>query len=339
MVWSANKNTIKFHRACKDLDLETLHNLLRFDKEKIDVKQLDEMKTLLETVGPIKMFSSMEQLQENMENDPQVKIVKMLCETDVDLHQKDLNGSTALHMACRGTKGTSSGSVLKFHANPRIVDILLEHGASVHAKDMHGHTPLHKACGSGNSDVVKTLIQHHADVHAKDHYGNTPLHKACERGNLEVVQTLIHHHADLHAMDESWETPLHKACWEGHLEIVKELLKYKPNINAICKGDERIKMTPLMSAAINGYFEIVEELTKHGAEINFSDPRYGSAMHLAITIEHELIVRTLLKNGCNINFRAKLTCEDDYLPDCTAFELALGMKSIDIVKMIAYHET
>ena len=140
-------------------------------------------------------------------------------------------------------------------------------------------------------------------------------------------------------MDEIRETPLHKACWEGHLEIVKELLKYKPNINAICKGDERIKMTPLMSAAINGYFEIVEELTKHGAEINFSDPRCGSAMHLAISIEHELIVRTLLKNGCNINFRAKLSSEDDYLPDCTAFELALGMKSIDIVKMIAYHET
>ena len=82
----------------------------------------------------------------------------------------------------------------------------------------------------------------------------------------------------------------------------------------------------------------MEELTKHGAEINFSDPKYGSAMHLAIELENEHIVRILLKNGCNTKFRATLTGEDNYLPDCTAFELALDIKSIGIVKMIAFHE-
>ena len=38
---------------------------------------------------------------------------------------------------------------------------------------------------------------------------------------------------------------------------------------------------------------------KHGAEINFSDPKYGSAMHLALELENVHIVRILLKNGCN----------------------------------------
>ena len=98
-------------------------------------------------------------------------------------------------------------------------------------------------------------------------------------------------------------------------------------------------MTPLMFAAVNGHFEIVEELMKHGAEINFSDPKYGSAIHLVLSEGHVHIVRTLLKNGCNTKFRAKLTCDDVDLPDCTAFEMALDEKSIDIVKMIVFHET
>ena len=62
-------------------------------------------------------------------------------------------------------------------------------------------------------------------------------------------------------------------------------------------------------------------------------------MHLAIELENEHIVKILLKNGCNTKFRAKLTGEDNYLPDCTAFELALDMKSNNILKMIAYQGT
>ena len=301
MFWNANETTMKLHDACRFQDLKKVNNILRNNKEKIDVKQLDEMKTLLYTVGPIKMFPSLEKLQEEMKNDPQVEIVKILCEIGVDLHQKDDFGETALHMVCRGSKGTHNGYRTKFHANPRIVAILLEHGASVDAKDDFGHTPLHDACASGN---------------------------------LEVVQTLIQHNADVHATHEDQDTPLHAACWSGNLETVQELLKYKPNVNAITKREGR--MTPLKCAVQIGSMEIVEELLKHGADINFSDPRYGSAMHLAMTNEN--MIKMLLKNGCNTT-RAELTYEGDDLPECTPFEMALDMKSIDIVKMIAFHET
>ena len=376
MFRNANETTIKLHQACTQQDLEKVNNIIRVDKEKIDVKQLDEMKTLLKTVGPIRIFASLEKLQEKMTNDPLEEIVKLLCEIGVDLHQKDYrsNGRTALHLVCHGTKGTNNGSVPKVHANPRIVEILLEHGAFVHAKDSNGDTPLHIACGRGNLEVVQTLLQHHADVnasadktrtplhhacwyghgtaeivqilldhgasvHAKDCYGNTPLHDACGSGKLEVVQTLIQRHADVHDTGETSKTPLHIACTGGHLEVVQELLKYKPKINAICKEDGRIEMTTLMCAALMGDFEIVEELLKHGADINFSDPKYGSALHLAIEFEYYQIVNILLKNGCNTKVRAKLTKDNDDLLGYTPFEVALDMKSIKVFKIIAFHET
>ena len=109
MFWNANETTMKLHDACRFQDLKKVNNILRNNKEKIDVKQLDEWKTLLKTVRPVFMFSSLEKLQEEMKNDPQVEIVKMLCEIGVDLHQKDYkyNGTTALYQVCRGTKATS----------------------------------------------------------------------------------------------------------------------------------------------------------------------------------------------------------------------------------------
>ena len=307
MVLNASETTIKFDQACRLVSygswdyLDKVHNIIINDKENIDVKQLDEMKTLLKTLGPSFKFPSLEKLQEAMKNDAKVEIVKMLCEIGVDLQQKDSYGKTALHMACRGTRWTY-GSTHKFHANPRIVAILLEHGASVHAKDCFGHTPLHDACVSGNLEIVQTLIQHNADVHAT--------HKA-------------------------WDTPLHAACWSGNLDVVQELLKYKPNVNALTKREE--KMTPLMCAAQSGSIEIVEELLKHGADINFSVPEYGSAMHFAMPDER--MINMLLKNGCNAKVRARLDYEDGELMNSTIFEVALDLKSIDIVKMIAFHET
>ena len=75
MSWNANETTIKFHRACRDLDLETVHNLLRFDKEKIDVIQLDKMGTLLNTVRFSEIFTSFDTLQEALEKDPNVEVV------------------------------------------------------------------------------------------------------------------------------------------------------------------------------------------------------------------------------------------------------------------------
>ena len=168
------------------------------------------------------------------------------------------------------------------------------------------------------------------------------MHFACTRKNLGIVQLLLQHNADVKAREMDQRTPLHFACIEGHLEIVKELLKHKPDINATWTTEESVKMTPLMLALASdlGYLDVVEELLMHGADIDFKDANVGNALHLAVEYGEKNVdtVKMLLKYGCNTNVRAKMTSDDEELPMCTAFELALNMKSISNVKTIAYHE-
>ena len=155
-----------------------------------------------------------------------------------------------------------------------------------------------------NPKIVKILLEHGASVHAKDDFGHTPLQDACESGNLEIVQTLIQHNAD---------------------------------VDGISENADGQHFTPLMIAAGYGFSEIAKELLKYGADVNFSNS-YGNSLHLTTKYGHSEIVKILLKNRCNANVRAKLDHDNNELINCTAFELALDIKSMGIVKMIAFHE-
>ena len=121
----------------------------------------------------------------------------------------------------------------------------------------------------------------------------------------------------------------------GNFKIVQELLKHEPEVNAFSDG---VFDTPLMYAAGMGRSDVVEELLNHGASIDYKNAEFGTALHLACESGNVEIVRRLLKLGCNTNARARLTAYHDLLPMCTAFELALNMKSIATMKTIAYHQ-
>ena len=98
--------------------------------------------------------------------------------------------------------------------------------------------------------------------------------------------------------------------------------------------------TPLIEAALEGHTEIVEELLKHGANVDYIDFKYdyGNSFHAAISCGNDSIVKTLLDHGCNTKVRARFIWEGEEIPNCTPFELALNMESIEIAKTIAFHE-
>ena len=312
----SNTITFEFHKSCIIGDMERVSKLLRKQVE-IDVTQLDEMGTLFKIVKR-----------------GDVEFVKLLLKIGLDVNQQDWLRKTPLHLACS-------------YGLHKIVEILLENGASVNViEGGHGRTPLLEACwkdhfdvwNDTNSSIVKMLLENGASVDTKDRYGETALHFACNTGNLEFVQMLLDFKADVNATAQFGKTPLHNACLSGTLQVIQALLKYQPNVNAV--HTDGGNYTPLIDAASVGQTEIVEELLKHGADVDYVDFEYGygNALHAAVSNENDQIVAILLKNGCNTKVRARFIWDGEEIPNCTPFELALNMESIEIAKTIAFHE-
>ena len=109
-------------------------------------------------------------------------------------------------------------------------------------------------------------------------------------------------------------------------------MKHNPEVNTV---NDDCDMSPLQSAVHEGHLEIVQELLKHDANIDFTDCINRTALHLATEGKYVEIVKTLLENGCDTRINADALDIDTLF---TAFELALEEKSIDLVKMIAFHE-
>lgn len=76
-------------------------------------------------------------------------IVTMLLDSDVDINERDCDGSTALHLAVQKRQDA-------------IIRLLLDRGASTNVKDSKGKTPTHLAIYSNFETGLKILLDHDA---------------------------------------------------------------------------------------------------------------------------------------------------------------------------------
>jgi hypothetical protein len=67
-----------------------------------------------------------------------------LIDQGADVHAKDNDGWTPLHIAC-------------MNGHAEVVKALLEKGAEMHAKSNSGYTPLRCACLNGHHDIAAML--------------------------------------------------------------------------------------------------------------------------------------------------------------------------------------
>lgn len=110
---------------------------------------------------------------------------KALDNLNCNINRSDVDGDTALHLAC-------------LHGHLACVQVLLERGASLDSKDEDGAIPLHDASSRGFTEVVQALLdaaenQDHIKrlLDTTDIDGETPLHCAARGEHLEVAQLLI----------------------------------------------------------------------------------------------------------------------------------------------------
>ena len=84
-----------------------------------------------------------------------------LLDRRANLHARDVDGSTALHVACE-------------EGHTAVVEILLRRGTDVHARNNYGDTALHTSAHHGQVVTTLLLLANGADLLARNKFGKTP---------------------------------------------------------------------------------------------------------------------------------------------------------------------
>ena len=123
-----------------------------------------------------------------------------------DLHAKDNQGRTPLHVAVLAGKVEAS-------------NLLIGHTADLNILDINDHNLLHTAAYNPHFEITRMLLEHDraikAHINARNKNGQTPLHLVLQRRPdddcLSAVALLLKFGADVDARDHDSMTPLHYA--------------------------------------------------------------------------------------------------------------------------------
>uniref|UniRef100_A0ABD2XL56 Uncharacterized protein n=1 Tax=Trichogramma kaykai TaxID=54128 RepID=A0ABD2XL56_9HYME len=163
-------------------------------------------------------------------------VVELLLKCGGNPHSVNVDGSTALHVACRSTSDDAVPRMLFEFSDERHRPI------QVDARDNLHNTSLHLALRYAKlgMDVVELLLRRGADPNSADATGSTPLHCICKKSVLNKgdflyqfikIAQLQNHKLQFDARDNAGWTPLQWAVSSFDPKAVRVLLKHGADLS------------------------------------------------------------------------------------------------------------
>lgn len=120
--------------------------------------------------------------------------VQQLLKQGADIHEKDTNERTPLHLAV-------------LHDHKTIIAYLLEKGAYIEARDIYGATPLNLSAFKDDRSFAY-LLRQGASINTRDNADHNLLYTCVKYGQSDFIRSLVELGVNIYKRDEIGETPL-----------------------------------------------------------------------------------------------------------------------------------
>lgn len=160
-----------------------------------------------------------------VQNNKNVKVLKLLIEKGLDVNQENYSKMSPLHYA-------ASYNSEEGHA--RMIEVLLSYKANINARNDLGLTPFWYLVKKCNTKMVELFLNSKADLYAVSKKGYNLMFPAVYwNPNVEVVELLHYFGLNVNQRSRDGESPLHWACQRlSNMNTIKFLLENGCNMNA-----------------------------------------------------------------------------------------------------------
>jgi ankyrin repeat protein len=140
-----------------------------------------------------------------------VEGTRLLINHGADATKRDVNGGTAIHVACHD------------HENPEMLELLSSVNVDVNAIDFAGDPALHYTAWADFHNSASKLLELGADPYIRNVSGDSIVHMAIYHRAYKILYVLLKYGVRMDAMTVQRQTILHSACETPNAKILSVL--------------------------------------------------------------------------------------------------------------------
>ena len=210
--------------------------------------------------------------------------------TKADLDARNIDGETALLLACSSRKQD-------------LIKTLLEAGSNPMIESFNNLTCLYAAVNAGCKKDIIQAITNGAFVDTANNDLETALMIACGKGDATAVNVLLKAGANTNKKNCNGDTCLH---YSVHGVCSKEVLRVIVESGADVNAKNRNGITALMTASRWGNIDAITVLLHAGADPNIIDGNGDTCLHKAVDGDcSKEVLQAIVESGVDVNITNK----------------------------------